>query len=89
MSKSAGPRRVPETGVRGSDDFRMLTQQCEERRVGLDRIQAVQQQHGIARAGAQDLQLNAANCELLHTHTRSLIRIASRHPALIAADIRR
>jgi hypothetical protein len=84
------PRRVTESRMRGCDDLAVRGKHIEERRLRVHRVQAMQQQDRRPVALAQDFEVDAAYCELLGSHRtpykRSLTRIATLQPALIAAD---
>ena len=84
------PRRVAESRMRRRDDLGVRGEQIEERRLRVHRVQAMQQQDRRTLALAQDLEVDAAYAKPLDPHRnpymRSLIRIATLQPALIAAE---
>ena len=84
------PRRVSEPRMRGCNDLVMRRKQIEEWRLRIHRVQSMQQQDRRPRSLAQDFEVDATHREPLDPHRtpymRSLIRIASLQPALIAGD---
>ena len=55
------PRGMAEAGVRGRDDLRVPAEPIQKRRLRVDVLEAVEQQHRPAGASAQHLELDAAD----------------------------